>query len=942
MDMPINTSLNPPPRDKELRSRVRLFGNLLGEVLASQAGAEVLASVETLRKGHIRLRKEDSPALRQRLAKVIDNLDPATLSHVVRAFNIYFSLVNIAEEAFQHKQRRRQVRDGGTLWRGSFDHTLREFHRFGISAEQMQTLLDRTQYLPVFTAHPTESKRRAVMHLLRGIFITAERLDAGRIGKIEREEIYTKLRNQIQVLWKTDEVRSHKPSVEDEIRNGLFYFRECLFQAVPRVYRYLEKSIVRVYGNDNPTRLPSLLQFGSWIGGDRDGNPFVKPSTTEFALRMHMREVLCEYLRRVEDLRSQLTFSSQLVEPSQSFIENLENDISQCPSVLGDRPNRFSHEPYRRKLYVIRNRLRHNLQLTTARIDNTASIDINSFPCRYHSEQAFIADLELIRSSLISHGDENIANGELLDLIRLAETFGFFLLHLDIRQESTRHSEAVTELCARTGISDNYQDMDEEARITLLCKLLEQAPVDINRDTLSEGTAETLQVLDVMTNMRDEVSANAFGTYVISMTHNASHVLELMWLASLCGLAGRKSDDWFCHIRISPLFETIEDLMQIKEVMTRLLDAPVYRHLLAASGNLQEIMLGYSDSCKDGGILASSWNLYEAQQKIIAIADAHGIECRLFHGRGGTLGRGGGPTHDAILSQPEGTVHGKIKFTEQGEVLSYKYSNEETAVYELSMGITGLLKASRSVVQADNEDKTRHALPIMAQLASEGERAYRDLIDNTEGLLDYFYEATPVSEIGLLNIGSRPSHRKQQDRSKTSIRAIPWVFGWAQSRHTLPAWFGIGSALARFAEQQPGNLDQLREMYRDWAYFRALLSNTQMSLSKAEMDIAREYVALAEDQDMARSVYTRIRAEYDLTREMVIKVAGITSLMAETPALSLSLSRRDPYLDPLNHIQIKLLKRTRDSKLEDAVKETWLEPLLRSINAIASGMRNTG
>ncbi|VAW80437.1 Phosphoenolpyruvate carboxylase, partial [hydrothermal vent metagenome] len=504
MDMPTNTSITPPPRDKELRSRVRLFGNLLGEVLASQAGTDVLAAVETLRKGYIRLRKEDNPALRQRLARVVDNLDPATLSHVVRAFNIYFSLVNIAEEAFQHKQRRRQVRNGGPLWQGSFDHTLREFHDLGISAEQIQTLLERTQYLPVFTAHPTESKRRAVMHLLRGIFIAAERLDAGRIGKIEREEIYTELRNQIQILWKTDEVRVNKPSVEDEIRNGLFYFRECLFQAVPRVYRYLEKGIARVYGDNNTTHLPSLLQFGSWIGGDRDGNPFVKPSTTVFALRMHMREVLGEYLRRVEDLRSKLTFSSRLVEPSRAFVENLESEVSRCPTILGDNPDRFSHEPYRCKLYIIYSRLQHNLQLTAARIENPTGTHADSFPCRYHNEQEFIVDLKLIRSSLISHGDENIANGELLDLIRLAETFGFFLLHLDIRQESTRHSEAVAELCTQAGISTDYQALDEEARISLLCTLLEQTPVNIDRGALGESTAETLQVLDVMVNMRDE------------------------------------------------------------------------------------------------------------------------------------------------------------------------------------------------------------------------------------------------------------------------------------------------------------------------------------------------------------------------------------------------------------------------------------------------------
>ena len=939
MDMPVQQCITPPPRDKELRSRVRLFGNLLGEVLASQAGHGVLAAVETLRKGYIRLRKEDNPALRMRMARAIDKLDPATLNHVVRAFNIYFSLVNIAEEAFQHKQRRRHVRQGGPLWRGSFDHTLREFHTLNINAQQVQTLLNSALYLPVFTAHPTESKRRAVMHTLRGIFVTAEQLDGPRLAKQQRANIIDALRDQIQILWKTDEVRVHKPTVHDEIRNGLFYFRECLFQAVPRVYRYLEQSIQRVYG-DVDIQLPSLLQFGSWIGGDRDGNPFVKPATTEYALRMHMHEVLCEYLRHVEKLRSNLTYSSNLVQTSQAFNDKLEHDLQHYPQIMGDRPLRFEHEPYRRMLFIMSNRLHHNIELTAERLTHPDSATADRYPCRYNNEQEFLSDLNLIRDSLIAHGDGNIAQGELLDLIRLVETFGFFLLHLDIRQESTRHSDAVAELCGQSGI-DNYAALDEDARIRLLCELLQKPATPVERDNLSEDTQETLQVLDVMLNMRDEVSANAFGTYVISMTHHASHVLELMWLASLCGLAGRRGNDWFCNIRISPLFETIDDLTRIEEVMTRLLDEPVYRSLLQASGNLQEIMLGYSDSCKDGGILASGWSLYEAQQKIIRITRQHGVECRLFHGRGGTLGRGGGPTHDAILSQPEGTVHGQIKFTEQGEVLSYKYSNEETAVYELSMGITGLLKASRNVVQAHNEDHEDYA-PIMSQFAARGEQTYRDLIDNTEGLLDYFYEATPVAEIGLLNIGSRPSHRKKQDRSKSSIRAIPWVFGWAQSRHTPPAWYGIGSALQEFAQQDDGNLEKLRSMYRDWPYFRAMLSNTQMSLAKAEMDIVHEYTSLVEDQDMAGAVYQRIRQEHDTTLAMVTQVAGVDCVLAENPTLALSLSRRDPYLDPLNHIQVKLLARVRDPKLGEQEQDRWLESLLRSINAIASGMRNTG
>ena len=394
-------------------------------------------------------------------------------------------------------------------------------------------------------------------------------------------------------------------------------------------------------------------------------------------------------------------------------------------------------------------------------------------------------------------------------------------------------------------------------------------------------------------------------------------------------------------MRISPLFETIEDLMHVEQVLTSLLSHEVYRNLLRASGNQQEVMLGYSDSCKDGGILASTWNLYEAQTTIIAITSKLGVRCRLFHGRGGTIGRGGGPTHEAILAQPPGTVHGEIKFTEQGEVLSYKYGNTETAIYELTMGITGLLKASQSLVQPSTRER-RDYLGIMDELARLGEKTYRQLIDQTEGLLDYFYEVCPVDEIGLLNIGSRPSHRARGNRSKDSIRAIPWVFGWAQSRHTLPAWYGIGSALETWRDRNPARLATLQQMYRDWPFFHALLSNTQMALFKAQMDIAHQYTTLAQDEASAAAIYQQIRDEFQRTLTQVLNVANIEVLLQETPSLHLSLKRRDPYLDPLNDIQIKLLKRFRNEVLAEDERLRWRDPLLRSINAIASGMRNTG
>jgi len=933
-----------PAADRELRSRVRLFGNLLGEVLQEQAGAGIYSAVETLRRGYIRLRKQEKPTLQRRLARIIENLNPDDLTDVIRAFNLYFSLVNIAEESVQHRRRRQQTRHQGRLWYGSFTHTLQEFQDQGIKAWQVQRLLNEALYLPVFTAHPTEAIRRTVMFALRRIFLTSDRLHDHRLGRNEREEIRQALKREIQVLWKTDEVRVRKPTVEDEIRNGLFFFRESLFEAVPRTYRYLEKAIRRVYsdtGSDPAVSVPGgLIRFGSWIGGDRDGNPFVKPQTTAMALRLHKRETLILYLRRIEELGFRLTHSSRLCEFSQVLLDSTEADARAFADALPSFRHQYGNEPYRRKLRIMRHRLRLELTAINERITDPG-IDPVTQRTGYTTEQELLQDLLVIRDSLCENGDANLAGEELQDLIRLVETFGFHLVHLDIRQESTRHTEAVSELCRLLHPEIEYIDLDEAARQEFLTRPLATPVPAIDPGRLSEATRETLEVFQVMHRMHNEVSINAFGNYIISMTHTASHVLEVVYLAWLAGLAGKDGDGWFCRICISPLFETIHDLELAETIITQLLGNATYRALLNAACQCQEIMLGYSDSCKDGGILASNWNLYESQQRIMAISEHHHIRVRLFHGRGGTIGRGGGPTHEAILSQPPGTVHGQIKFTEQGEVLRYKYSNAETAVYELSMGVSGLLKASRVLVTPPEPDR-RDYMAIMDELSRLGETAYHELIDATPGLFDYFYEVTPVMEIGLLNIGSRPSHRRSLDRSKTSIRAIPWVFGWAQARHTLPAWYGLGSALETWRSEEPTRLASLQGMYQEWPFFRSLLSNIQMALSKGEMHIAHEYTRLAGDRKAAERIYDRIRDEYRRTVTQVLHVCGIHQLLEENPVLGLSLYRRNPYLDPLNNIQIVLLSRYRNPDLGGEQRERWLQPLLRSINAIASGMRNTG
>jgi len=927
--------------DRALRGRVKLLGRLLGDVISSQSGGDILRTVERLRKGFLQLRDNPDPVRLTRLKKLIGKLSPDALRPVIRAFSIYFQLVNNAEESFQHRQRRRIAANGGVLWKGSFDACLRDLRDMGVDPDELQDLFEEIRYMPVFTAHPTESKRRSIMLQMRRIFESNESLDAPS-SSIDHAETHTRaLRTHIQALWKTDEVRPSRPDVRHEIRMGMYHFKEALFDAIPVVYRRLDGAIRRAY-HDHPDfngiDLPAMLRFGSWIGGDRDGNPNVTADTTREAMITQHVTILKAYTDRVVKLIGILTQSQNFCSPSPAFLASLREDDEYRMGHDKDWPARFPEEPYRRKLYIMGLRLRQTEQHASAWLEGKAG---DSGDLGYAREEDFIHDLQLIRDSLISHGDGDAANAELLDLIRLTHIFGFYLARLDIRQESTVHTEVVTELVSHLGIEPNYAGLNEQQRLQLLGELIENPPVLDDRSGLSAMTQEVLRVFDTVEEMQRLISPLVIGRYVISMAHQASDVMHVMFLASLTRLCGRQGEAFLCRIGVSPLFETVHDLSRIEPVMSQLLDDSVYQRLLRRHGSLQEVMLGYSDSAKDGGIVASAWLLYRAQQKVIAIGDERGARIRLFHGRGGTIGRGGGPTHDAIRAQPAGTLLGHIKFTEQGEVLSSKYSNRETAIYELSVGLTGVVSASTGLIRETKPDDPGFHSAMQA-LADKGEAAYRKLTEQTPGFLDYFYEATPVSEIAMLNIGSRPSHRAKGDRSKSSVRAIAWVFGWAQARQTLPGWYGLGSALEGCCAGDRKRLKLLRQMHRDWPFFRALLSNTQMALFKSRMDIAQEYAELCGDEENGREVFAMIEAEFLRTVKWIRKVAQIDELLDENPLLKTSLSRRDAYLDPLNHIQLALLERYRSPETRELDRQASLDPLLRSINAIASGMRNTG
>ncbi len=917
--------------------------DLLGEVILEQEGQEIFDTVEMLRQGFIAQRLEQDKTKRDALIKGIKELDERSLDKVIHAFSTFFHLANISEELNNQQTRSSLEKDGG-YWPNSFLDTVKSFKQSGKSLEQVIDLVSNLNYYPTFTAHPTEAKRPLVLEALQRIHSEHElsMRDTNTISDLN--EIRHRLKAMIQIFWKTETIRPKKPTVYDEIENSLFYFRESIFDSLPIIYRDLESAIKQVYpdARGKPLMLPNIVRFGTWVGGDRDGNPFVTPEISCNALRLQKIEALSEYARRVESLSKVFTHSYDHIKKPSALIDSLNEDQFEQ---LGYLHLKHYKEPYRRKLSLIKLRLDSTIVLTQSNLSSSAPIEIlqqHNNPLldpslAYQNEQELRDDLMLIHYSLKENNEANLTRGSLSDLLRLIDSCGFYLSKMDIRQESTLHSQTVHEIAINQDRPEDYHSMNETQRQEWLSKqLLNTSSIDYNHQQLTLQSAGILEVFELISDMRSEISQDCFGSYVISMTHNASHILEVAFLAKLAGLITAEADGKITSlVHIAPLFETVVDLENAEQTLEELLSNPVYRQLLAFTDDCQEIMLGYSDSCKDGGILASSWNLYKSQQSIVAATDKHNIRCLLFHGRGGTIGRGGGPTHESILSQPSGTVNGGIKFTEQGEVLSFKYNFADTARYELTVGITGLMKASDP--EYKNTDKAEH-IAMMDQLVTSGEAAFRQLTDDNPATMQYFYQTTPSNEIGLLNIGSRPSHRKKADYSKKSIRAIGWVFGWSQSRQNIPGWYGLGSALEHAIND--GGLTTLQDMQQNWRYFQNLLSNSQMVILKTDQRVAQAYSALCDDAQIAEATYTNMKTEYDTAMGLIKQVTGQSEMMADFPSIGQSIRWRNAYLDPLNYIQILLLQRLDQE--DDRMRSKWLQPALHSINGIATGLRNTG
>lgn len=919
-------------RNEVLRARIRLLGSFLGEAIARQSGADTVHTIETLRKGFIQERREHDEDKKQQLIDLIASLDNQTLKNVIRAFSIYFFLANLTEENYLREQRRTMRAESNQSWEGSFRRTLLECRERNIAPEQIKELIDHLKFIPVFTAHPTEARRRTTMNILQTLYEHTDAMIDYPEGSLAFEQAKQKTAETIDLLWSSDEVRTRKPLVYDEINNGLHYFNASLFTAIPKVYRNTKDAIVEVYPELTDYPLPAFVSFGSWIGGDRDGNPFVTYETTEMAVLMHADTVLRHYQVLIRKLRRELIHSDTIVDIDADIYARIEDYSELDQKVFYYNPDDYNNEPYRRLLSLILAKIKAtNQHIQSQGTDEKAAEDA------YVAPQALLDDLRLIRQSVSIH-DRAHSEGLLLDTIRLVKTCGFHLASLDIRQDSGYHGEVIADIFANASDLPDYHQLNELERQEWLTRLLEKPGTPlIYSDNLSDQTNEQLNLMQSVAKLRKLVGEDTFGSYVISMTNNASQLLEVLLLMRFAGLSGVNEDgQLFAALPVAPLFETIEDLKNIDKIMPTVLENPLYRNLLEHSGNMQEIMLGYSDSSKDGGIITSAWQLYSAQQTITNIANKYGISTRLFHGRGGSVSRGGGSTHQAIAAQPAGTLNGQIKFTEQGEVLYAKYANPDTAVFELTMGITGALKASSSRFVAQPKQLDSYEA-LFSRLADAGEKQYRALTDNTEGFYQFYSEATPVQEISLLNIGSRPAHRKKGLPSKSTIRAIPWVFSWSLARFTLPAWYGVGSALDSVKKDE----GLMQEMNENWPFFSAFVSNIEMAFTKSELSIARAYSQLCEDKTLREQIMQAVIDEHELTNAGLNSLLDQESLLAHQQDLAHSLEWRNAYLDPINYIQIELLKRMRQPETTED-KLAVEDPLIRSINALAAGLRNTG
>lgn len=911
-----------------LRRDVRFLGNILGEVLVHQGGRELLDHVEKIREMSKSLRAQFDPKLFDEFRNTIENLNPEIRHQVIRAFAIYFQLVNIAEQNHRVRRKRDYERSAGESFQpGSIESAVAELKEKNVTASEVQEILEDISLELVMTAHPTEAMRRVVLDIHHRIAGEMNRLDDPTLTHREREQLKEQLLSEVMTLWQTDELRDRKPTVIDEVRNGLFYFDETLFDVLPDVYNELERNLNKYYPG-HEWHVPTFLRFGSWIGGDRDGNPSVTSNITWQALSMHRSLAIKKYIEALEGIKGYLSFSTNLVNVTDELWDSIQKDRSSI-EIKTEHVWRNDKEPYRIKISYMIEKLKN---IT----DDKNNIREN----RYNHPDELIADLKIIDRSLRHHFADFAADEYIKKFIRQVELFGFHLATLDIRQHSKEHELALTEILAKMNIVEDYSKLEEEEKISLLERLLtDPRPLTSPYEQYSEATEECLNVYRTVHAAKKEFGENCITSYLISMTGGVSDILEVAVLAKEVGLY-RKNPNGI-SLQPVPLFETIDDLHEAPRIIRRLFSIPAYRESLRDMGDVHEIMLGYSDSNKDGGAITANWELRVALNDITQTAKEFGVKIKFFHGRGGALGRGGMPLNRSILSQPPHTIGGGIKITEQGEVLSSRYSLQGIAYRSLEQATSALIQSALMARNPKPNEKEKEWEEIVREISEVALNKYQDLIFRDPDFITFFKESTPLSEISELNIGSRPSKRKNSDKFE-DLRAIPWVFSWTQSRYLLPAWYAAGTALQHYYQNDEARLAQLQTMYENWSFFQQMIDNLQMAMAKSDLLIAEEYAKMIKDSTIKERIFNAIKQEHALTRELILKITKHREILDNVPVIQESVKLRNPYVDPLSYLQVELLTELRSLREKGEDDAELLREVLLTINGIAAGLRNTG
>ncbi|MEO7496178.1 MAG: phosphoenolpyruvate carboxylase [Massilia sp.] len=923
-------------KDAPLKEDIRLLGRLLGDVLRDQEGEAVFDVVETIRQTAVRFRRDANAEAGRELTDLLQKLTREQTISVVRAFSYFSHLANIAEDQHHIRRRRTHLLAGSTAQQGSVSFALAKLKQAGVDAETVKTFFDDALIAPVLTAHPTEVQRKSILDAEHDIARLLAERDLPLTPK-ERQANLQLLRARVATLWQTRMLRYSKLTVADEIDNALSYYRITFLRELPGLYDDIDEELASQFGGE-PGRLEraSFVQMGSWIGGDRDGNPNVNAGTMQHALERQATTILDFYLDEVHALGAELSISTLMVGAS--------DPLRALAEASPDTSPHRSDEPYRRALIGIYARLASTARQLGA--TNILRQEVGHADA-YADASQFAADLHTIADSLAANHGAILVKPRLSTLLRAAHIFGFHLASLDMRQTSDVHERVLAELFAGAGAEAGYAALSEERKVALLLAELDQPRLLFSPYAqYSDETNSELTILRAAKDIRQRYGVRAIRNYIISHTETVSDLLEVLLLQKETGLLRAHGAEEALDVMVIPLFETIPDLQRAAAIMAEWMALPLVSRLIAHQGQLQEVMLGYSDSNKDGGFLTSNWELYKAEIDLVKVFANARVKLRLFHGRGGTVGRGGGPSYEAILAQPPGTVNGQIRLTEQGEIIASKFSNAEIGRRNLELLVAATLEASLTPQHGAGErrDQLQAFETLMADLSERAYKAYRQLVYETPGFTDYFFAATPIAEIAELNLGSRPASRKSTRRIE-DLRAIPWGFSWGQCRLLLPGWYGFGAAIEEWLAE--GEREQkvatLRAMHQEWPFFATLLSNMDMVLAKTDLAIASRYAELVPDAELRERIFKRIAAEHGTALRVLELITGAAERLAGNPLLARSIQNRFAYLDPLNHLQVELIHRHRALAQDPArIDERVHRGIHLSINGVAAGLRNTG